>query len=260
MSLSENFIEIPYPYQDQSPDTNNCIDCEEQLNQTTNEVLEQEAALKTRPHVCFHCGNRSIMYYIGRTSQESQYDLRGYKLPGIPIDHENWYIFECPSCHRPIIISSRYSDIDDYPYTIQLRYPQLSIIENGIPNVIYDAYLAAIRTKGIDYHICLLSLRRVLEMICKDKGEITGTLENKIDRLIEKGTLSPVFSDACWIIRKLGNESAHGDNKERFEYEAEEIITYVSEIINYLYALPIQTKSMRNRVERERQSRGQRFH
>lgn len=56
-----------------------------------------------------------------------------------------------------------------------------------------------------------------------------------LDRLIKKGALSPVFSDAYWVIKQLGNEAAHGDNKERFEYEVEEIINYISEIIRYVW-------------------------
>lgn len=243
--------------QEQNPDSKNYGDCERELEPSVYSVIEQEAALITRPHVCFHCGNCSVMRYIGQTSQKSStYDLQEREQPGVQIDHENWHIFECPFCHRPVIISSRYSDIDDYPYTIELKYPKISITENGVPMGIYNAYLAAVRTRGIDHHICLMSLRRVLEMICKDNGEIKGSLENKIDRLIKKGALSPVFSDACWIIRQLGNEAAHGDNKERFEYEVEEIINYISEIIRYLYVLPIQAKNTRNRIEYEKQNNG----
>ena len=57
-----------------------------------------------------------------------------------------------------------------------------------------------------------------------------------------------MFEDACWIIRKLGNETAHGDNVQYFEYEVEQVITYISEIINYLYCLPALTASMRQNI------------
>lgn len=72
-----------------------------------------------------------------------------------------------------------------------------------------------------------------------------------------------MFEDACWIIRKLGNEAAHGDNVHYFEYEVEQVITYVSEIINYLYCLPALTASMRQNIalrlkDQEQQQKGKR--
>ena len=215
----------------------------------------RSASIKERVHTCLHCGNIGVMRYVGEIGKkpgEPVYDSLGNEIPGESIDHEKWYIFECLVCRRPIVIYEYSCDVNSLALSrpeLETRYPTVPILGANIPLGIYNTYMAAVRTKGIDYSICLQSLRSVLEKICKDKGETTGTLEGKIQNLIDKKVLPPMFKDACWIIRKLGNEAAHGDNVQYFEYEVEQVITYISEIINYLYCLPALTASMRQGIE-----------
>ena len=214
----------------------------------------RNASIKERVHTCLHCGNIGVMKYVGETGKkpgEPTYDNLGNEIPGESIDHEKWHIFECPVCRRPIVIYEYSCDVSSLALLkpeLETRYPTVPILGANIPLGIYDTYMAAVRAKGIDYSLCLQSLRSVLEKICKDKGETTSTLEKKIQNLINKKVLPPMFEDACWIIRKLGNEAAHGDNVQYFEYEVEQVITYISEIINYLYCLPSLTASMRQKI------------
>lgn len=109
--------------------------------------------------------------------------------------------------------------------------------------------MSAVKTKGIDISICVLSLRRVLEMICNDLGSKGKTLESMIDDLVEKKELPEMIKDACWIIRKLGNDAAHKDFVAMHSSEVEQVIGYLADIINYLYSMPKRVADMRYKLE-----------
>lgn len=91
-------------------------------------------------------------------------------------------------------------------------------------------------------------------MICKEKGAKGNNLEKKIDDLIEKKVLPPMIEDACWIIRQLGNDAAHADKMEVYAYDIEQVIGYVSTIIDYLYSMPYRVGKMKKKIEERKAS------
>ncbi len=198
-------------------------------------------------HDCRHCGNRGLMKYIGKTGwvvEDNHENLFDSEL----LEHMDYYIFECPVCYRPVIVSEYCLDISDEIPKTTIEYPSINVSHEGVPNEIYSAFESAIKTKGIDYSICLLSLRRVLEMICNDKGAKGQTLENKIRDLVESKLLPEMIGDACWIIRQLGNEAAHSDKIEVYSYDVEQVIGYVGTIIDYLYSMPHRISKMKETI------------
>lgn len=203
-------------------------------------------------HTCFHCGNTGLLKLIGKTGwkeedihEDNQGNVIGYTL----IEHEDWYALECPVCHKPVLISEYIFDVANTSPERKTEYPTIAVSPNGVPKEIYAAFEAAVKTKGIDYAICLLSLRRVLEMICKDKGAVGRDLEKKIDDLIEKKIFPPMIGDACWIIRQMGNDAAHADKVEVYPYDIEQVIDYVATIIDYLYSMPYRVGKMKKKIE-----------
>ena len=69
-----------------------------------------------------------------------------------------------------------------------------------------------------------------------------------IEDLIATGVLSPAFSDACWVIRQLGNSAAHADKADIYAYQVEQTIEFVSTIINYLYSMPVRVAEMKKKI------------
>lgn len=208
--------------------------------------------LREQVHTCFHCGNTGILNYIGHTrwnDEDVVFSENNEIITRFVLEHEDWYIFECPVCHRPVVIRQDTFDAASYTYQPITVYPSVLMSPEGVPKEIYSAFEAAIRTKGIDHAICLLSLRRVLEMICKEKGAVGKDLEKMIEDLIATGVLSPAFSDACWVIRQLGNSAAHADKEDIYGYQVEQTIEFVSTIINYLYSMPVRVAKMKNKIE-----------
>lgn len=208
--------------------------------------------LKEQVHTCFHCGNTGLMNYVGNTYwtyDEVERNSFGEVIYAVQIEHEYWHIFECPVCHKPVLISEYCFDAQESMPEIKTEYPTIAVSRDGVPKDIYSAFESAVKTKGIDYSICLLSLRRVLEMICKDKGAEGRDLEKKIDDLIEKKIFPPMIEDACWIIRQMGNDAAHADKIPVYTYDIEQVIGYVATIIDYLYSLPYRVEKMKKKIE-----------
>lgn len=105
--------------------------------------------------------------------------------------------------------------------------------------------------KNIDSAICLLSLRRVLEAICKDKGAVGKDLDTMVKDLIAKKLLPDMLDDACWIIRQLGNSAAHADEKVFYKHQVEQTTEFVKAIIDYLYVLPSEIGNLKSRVQND---------
>lgn len=208
-------------------------------------------------HTCYHCGNTGKLKYIDKVGWVNNFVERDYDgeiLGCTLLEREDWYIFECPVCQKPVLISEYTWDPDDYTES-KIEYPSVAISQEGVPKEIYTAFEAAIKTKGIDFSICLLSLRRVLEMICKDRGAVGNTLEQKIADLVSKNIFTSTLDNACWIIRQLGNEAAHADEIKVYKNDVEQVIEYISIIIKYLYSMPYQVKRMKEKIEK-RKNRG----
>lgn len=208
--------------------------------------------LKDQVHTCFHCGNTGLMNYVGNTYwtyDEVERNALGDVIYAVQIEHEYWHVFECPVCHKPVLISEYCFDAQESMPEIKTEYPTIAVSRDGVPKDIYSAFESAVKTKGIDYSICLLSLRRVLEMICKDKDAEGRDLEKKIDDLIEKKIFPPMIEDACWIIRQMGNDAAHADKIPVYTYDIEQVIGYVATIIDYLYSLPHRVERMKKKIK-----------
>lgn len=87
--------------------------------------------IKTQVHTCFHCGNTGLMRYIGKTGwkhEDVAEDYEGNIVSYTLIEHEDWYVFECPVCNKPVIISEYTIDVADTPLNGQQNIPQLRFL------------------------------------------------------------------------------------------------------------------------------------
>lgn len=132
-------------------------------------------------------------------------------------------------------------NLQDYTLdaTEKILYPQnVSLDDSGIPNVVKKSFEAALRIKNIEGTLCAIGIRRTLEMMCKDKGATGRDLYSKIKNLSEKSILPPIIEEMATILRELGNEAAHGDEREFSEKLLESMIKFTHVILDYVYNLP----------------------
>ncbi len=209
---------------------------------------------------CYHCGNTGVLDYkttVVWKNEDIEYDYDGNVIYYTLIEHIDWNLYECPVCHNPTLIKEYNFDVNEFsPSEITTEFPRALLNKEGVPEEIFKAFDSAIKTKGIDLSICLLSLRRVLEMIAKDKNAKGKDLESKIQNLIDEKHLPEMLNDACWIIRQLGNDAAHADKVEFYEYDVECVIGYVAVIIDYLYSLPKRMNKTKAKIIERKPKKG----
>lgn len=197
---------------------------------------------------CFHCGNETLMPLLAEGKNEN------YDADGIG-DEYVWYIFLCPVCQR-ITLKEYYRFSEDYDFdgkkiwSSKILYPQINT-DTKLPPKIRNAYEAALKVRNIDGAICALSLRRTLEMICKDQGEEEGDLYNKLKRLSERNIMPPLLSDMATILRNLGNIAAHADDVEFPPDIVNSIIEFTRVILDYIYILPDKLAKIQTELSKE---------
>lgn len=203
--------------------------------------------------LCSSCGNKGMMDNVA-----SYHNVIGDQdEQGCPIfvDEEFYQLFCCPICDSVILIRTPHYDPEAKLSPIsepEYCYPDVKTDFLGVPDRIRTAFNSACATKGIDVAICLLSLRRTLEMICKDKGAVKGSLEDKIEHLASESVLPSAMTDICTIIRLYGNDGAHGDEVKVTKFDLDRVIKYVSTIIEYLYSLPARVSLDMQRLDRQK--------
>lgn len=216
-----------------------------------------------RLQTCYHCGNQGLMPI--RHVHVHDYGGPVFDKTGAQIDHDleehfEWTLLSCPVCGKVTLTEDYDNEIlDEYGVCIgtKILYPQSSVDYRGIPKNIKTAFESALKVKNIDAAICSLSLRRVLETICKDKGVTDGSLETKIQMMIDRGILPEMFNDACWIVRQIGNDAAHGDNRMFSPYQVDQTIEFMKNILNYLYSMPVKMQELRSAIEEEKKRKKQ---
>ena len=137
---------------------------------------------------CSHCGNAGILNLITYIDTPYQRGNFGNPFLDASIYQKRWFLFQCPVCKNPTIISEYITadgQIINFSETAY-EFPTTNVHFDGVPENIKTAFDSAIKTKGIDRAICILSLRRTLEMICKEKGANGRDLKEKIEDLIKK--------------------------------------------------------------------------
>lgn len=187
---------------------------------------------------CRHCGNKTKLdikaSYIVEYRETICCDL-------------NWVILNCCACSK-ISFGLIYSGEDtivyhqdnsiEYEELFETLFPLNTYQQTNVPKSVHQSFEAALKARYLDGSICLIALRRTLEIICKEQGEVEGNLVKKIQNLSLKGILPSILNDASDILRIMGNEAAHGDSIDYSQDVITEMINFTQIIIEYVYALP----------------------
>lgn len=191
---------------------------------------------------CFHCGNETPMRKVGEYSWGS----RDFEYDDFDFLYK-YELFACPVCHK-VTLRETYSDETMISYSShdqllwdsrrEILFPINSIESDAIPTKIKESYEASLKTKGIDKNICLMALRRTLELILKDKGATKWGLKDKIEEIAEKGLLPDTLKEASSLAKLLGDSAAHDKELDIDEHDVESMAEFIGFIIEYLYIVP----------------------
>lgn len=199
---------------------------------------------------CRHCGNKTKLDIVGKYTEygDPEFDYRWEK---------NWLMLKCCACGK-ISLGSIYSGEDtlisydngeyEYENIYTTHFPIETYTGTNVPEKVNDAFSSALKVHYVDNVICLIALRRTLEIICKDKGAKGKTLEKKILDLTQKCVFPQVINEASDILRILGNEAAHGDDVNYDERIVQEMINFTQIVIEYVYVIPFRINNIKSKL------------
>lgn len=196
---------------------------------------------------CLYCGNKTLMDMVGqyRNSWDEDTGYYGYFL---------YKMFACPVCGK-VTFYQTYWDCAQTNYDgsdavdEEILYPINSIDSNAMPPKIKDAFESALKIRNIDSAVCLMALRRTLELICIDKGAVKWGLKDKIEELAEKGILPETLKEASSFTKILGDSATHDKGLDINIQDINSMIDFVEYIIEYLYVLPYKLERYKKRLE-----------
>jgi hypothetical protein len=199
---------------------------------------------------CYLCGNETLMNLVGE-HKYSWDETDGY------YGYFNYQMFACPICGKVSLVEQYWDsaqrtynhkgEIQDYEEETIL-YPVNTIKTKDLPSEVKSAFESALKTKNIDTAVCLIALRRTLEIVCKEKGATGRNLWEKIEDLSNKGVLPPELKNASVITKTYGNMGAHDADISATKQELEQVIEFVQYILDYLYILPAKIDKIQKRM------------
>lgn len=194
---------------------------------------------------CPHCGNKTLMKLLNKFEKDTRIPYGYEEAQFVDI----FEVFECPVCKGFHLYYTNWSSEESYPENHdiyeegEVLFPTSERVNlNRLPINIKNAYESALKVRNIDDTVCLLALRRTLEMVCKDKGAEKGSLYDKLKKLQNEGTLPPLMGDISKVIKDFGNMAAHGDDVTFDKYLVERMFSFTNKILEYVYILPKEMK------------------
>lgn len=224
-------------------------------------IMSKDGGLSLVPITCGHCSNLAHMRIVGvvidyknpKTEILDEYYGPGYE------EGEKFEIYKCPKCKLINIRSHYWSGYEDDGIDeeildsltesyLKVIFPlPLNNIPLGLSDSILQLYVVAENVKKIDSGIYAITIRKLLEMVCKEHGAENGKLVEMLNDLVKKNVLPTKLYDIASGIRTFGNIGAHDDLITNNEIPL--LNALVRAILEYLYTAPHLAKIAEDRLK-----------
>lgn len=192
--------------------------------------------------LCNYCGNTTLMDEVGRHKDEKE-DGQGF------YEFDLYQMFNCPICNN-VTFHHSYWNVSYNEYSDdEVLYPNQIVLPHQVPTEIKKAYEAAIKVRYIDNALCLMGLRKTIELICINNDAKGYNLNNKIKDLAVRGILPEQLKSASDLTKDFGNMGAHLVEININSSDLNHIIEFVQYIIEYLYILPHKIESLSKKMK-----------
>lgn len=210
-------------------------------------MSEEKYILQT----CKHCGNKGLL----KNAAQHKQHYTDYDDGEVIFEMDTiWRMLECPVCGE-VSLHKTYSDdsmIDihgDYFQEESIEYPRDRYDFIYVPESILESYQASVKTSKIDLNVSLIAIRLVLEKICKERGSKKNNLEAMLKEMVSKNILPETLDKCSFLIRKLGNSGAHGDDIKLSQSDVLELLDFIETILYYIYELPAKIARMNKKYD-----------
>ncbi|MGW2539708.1 DUF4145 domain-containing protein [Kitasatospora sp. NPDC001574] len=180
--------------------------------------------------LCSNCSSHCTMTVHGSVTMQPDPD-RGRDEP------EHLMLTTCNGCGEALLLVQEYYPDDSLAEPEALWPLSYRPIPPGVPHKVAKALSEARRCYELAhaYPPVAMSVRLVVEQICKDHGAIRGTLGSKLNELEANGIIDGRLLSWATSLRFLGNNGAHGDNVTR--QDAEDGLALAEAVVDYVYVI-----------------------
>lgn len=186
---------------------------------------------------CGHCGNRAPMLIVGRYSKVRTHldDKAGFQWDAGTI----YETLECPACGDIEFRSYYYHEgFEEQGVDYKTLYPTSTKIPIGLVDPIKKEYEAALKVKSVSANAYGVLMRRVLELVCEDRGASGQNLHQKLTDLAQKSEIPKQLVAVADSLRVFGNLGAHASLGELTENEVPILENLSRAILEYVYSAP----------------------
>lgn len=189
---------------------------------------------------CSHCGNYAPMSiassYFLSTRTESYY-------PEDPpdIDYKEGYIYEllfCLACKNATLRKYLNADYLEDNIEEEILYPSQRVKLFYLPDLVREAYNAALKARNIDANAYAILLCRMLEMVCQDRKVEGENLYEKLKLLASNGEIPNNLVGVTHGLRQLRNISVHEPVEGLSEEEIPILDDLSRAVLEYIYIAP----------------------
>jgi len=161
----------------------------------------------------------------------------------------NHGIFACDKCGGVVYFIMEKDQVKDY---YPKRIPQT---DESIPTEIANDYKEAVKCFDVGaFKASVVMSRRAIQSSALEKGIKKGKLRDQIDELHAKKFIPDSVKEWAQEIRLTGNIGAHPDEdllQDVTKQDAEEMIKFLEQYLNYVYVMPAKVEAQRERRQKK---------
>jgi hypothetical protein len=197
---------------------------------------------------CKHCGNISKMEIVGNITDyiKGEDPEFGY----INFHGTKYSVLKCPACCKINIVSYFWHDAmeSDEEITYDLLFPADTIYPVGLPEKISDAFKAAEKAKSFDVNAYAILTRKLLELVCLDRGAKKDWLAKMLRELANAGEIPEKLVEIASKLKDFGNIGAHAGSGDLTLEEIPIVNALSIAILEYVYSAPFLATEAENRL------------
>ena len=173
---------------------------------------------------------------------------------------KEWTMLQCPVCEN-VSLHTEYHSFDSL-LDIEFVYPKYTFddfFSNDrsehycVPEIIQKSFVSALKSQYNYIQLCLIMMRKTIELICRDQGVYGNSLEQLLESLSRSEKCPGYYCDICQIIRYYGNIAAHVYTKDYIlnSNYVNRLLVLLYRLIEYVYIIPAQiTKLTPNKTHK----------
>lgn len=150
-------------------------------------------------------------------------------------------LLECPSCHEPALVRSRYwgespDGEEVWVEPVQLYPPLPQAVSAAVPERLRASFGEAVACfRCGTFTACAIMCRKAMEGLCVEKNIKAGNLAAGLKKLKDEGVVDERLYRWADMLRVAGNEAAHDVNVTANKEDARDILDFTRALLEYVF-------------------------